>query len=206
MRTLLSGYEKITNQLAFRVYAAPLPDTGRRQAHRTAHFAALDLLGAALASDFGVFHVEIRRVGLGKPTLIHDFLHMNLSHCKGLAVAAVGKMPLGVDAEAPRTVKESLLPKICTAEECTRILYADNKNLAFTRFWTLKEAYAKYTGEGLGLDFSKLGFTIHDYDDIVFHHPDADYVNFIQIPCENDITVSLCYPIMDNIAIRKNET
>ena len=71
MEILLSAYEKTTHQLMFRVYAEPLPDTGRRQSHRAAHFAALDLLGAALAEDFGVYHAVIRRSGLGKPQLIH---------------------------------------------------------------------------------------------------------------------------------------
>lgn len=203
MRTLFSGYEKTTHQLVFRVYAMPLPDTGKRQEHRAAHFAALDLLGAALAKDFGVFHAVIRRDGISKPTLIHDFLHMNISHCKGLAVAAAGRVPLGVDAEAPREIKDSLLERVCAPEECAAIRASDDKNYIFTRFWTLKEAYGKYTGTGIGQDLSKLCFTIHDYDDIVFHHPAADSVSFLQTALDDRFTVSLCYPKSDNIATER---
>ena len=168
MTELFSGYDKSTQELVFRVYAAPLPVTEKRQKHKDAHFAALDLLGAALAEDFGVRHAVIRRVGLGKPQLIHDFLHINISHCKGLAVAACGTVPLGVDAEVPRAVRESLLQKVCTAEEIVQIKAADDENSMFSRFWTLKEAYAKYTGEGIGLDFSTLGFSFSENGAVTF--------------------------------------
>ena len=191
MEILLSAYEKTTHQLMFRVYAEPLPDTGRRQSHRAAHFAALDLLGAALAEDFGVYHAVIRRSGLGKPQLIHDFLHMNLSHCRGLAVAAAGRMPLGVDAEAPRSVPDSLLEKVCTPAEIAAISADEDKNRAFSRFWTLKEAYAKWDGRGLAIGFASLGFTLSD--PITFHHP-AEAVRFVQLPYSDSHIVSLCYP------------
>ena len=192
MTELLSGYDKTTQKLVFRVYAEVLPDTGKRQKHRDAHFAALDLLGAALAKDFGVRHAVIRRVGLGKPQLIHDFLHINISHCRGMAVAAAGTVPLGVDAEVPRTVRDSLLEKVCTAEEIAQIKAADDENHMFARFWTLKEAYAKYTGEGIGLDFSTLGFSL--VENIIFHHPNAGNVRFYQSKPDLQTVVSLCVP------------
>ena len=192
MTELLSGYDQSTQTLMFRVYAEPLPDTGKRGKHKDAHFAALDLLGAALAKDFGIFHAVIRHKGLGKPQLIHDFLHINISHCKGLAVAAVGRMPLGVDAEGPRTVRDSLLEKVCTAEEAAQIRAADDGSRMFARFWTLKEAYAKYTGEGIGLDFAQLGFAFSDAGAVTFRHPESLQVRFFQLPVTADVTVSLC--------------
>lgn len=193
MRTLLSGYDKTTQKLVFRVYAQTLPEETGRQSHKTAHFAALDLLGAALAADFGVRHVKIRRKGLEKPVLVHDRLFMNLSHCKGLAVAAVGTVPLGVDAEAPRTVKESLVKKVCTPEEAAEIQSVADSALAFSRFWTLKEAYAKFTGEGIRLHFDALGFSFSG-DMIRFHHPAAGDVSFYQVLPENRFAVSVCVP------------
>ena len=192
MTELLSGYDKSTQNLMFRVYAEALPDTGRRLKHKDAHFAALDLLGAALAKDFGVCRAVIRRRGIGKPQLMHDFLYMNISHCKGLAVAAVGRMPLGVDAEVPRTVRESLLEKVCTAEEAEAILNAADPDAVFSQFWTLKEAYAKYTGKGIGLDFAALGFTVSDAGAITFRHPEASEVCFFQLPSFQNAAVSLC--------------
>lgn len=199
MEILLSAYEKTTHQLMFRVYAEPLPETGRRQSHKAAHFAALDLLGAALAEDFGVYHAVIRRSGLGKPQLMHNFLHMNLSHCTGLAVAAVGRMPLGADAEAPRHMPDKVLKKVCAPAEYAAILAADDKDRVFTRFWTLKEAYAKWDGRGLALDFASLGFTLSD--EIEFHHPAAEAVRFVQLPFSDTHIVSLCYPSGDALCL-----
>ncbi|MBR4200735.1 MAG: 4'-phosphopantetheinyl transferase superfamily protein [Oscillospiraceae bacterium] len=192
MKILFSGYDAETRELMLRVCAEVLPEAEKRQLHRAAHFAALDLLGAVLAEDFGVYHAVIHRSGLGKPKLLHDSLYMNLSHCKGLAVAAVGRMPLGVDAEAPRRVKDSLMQKVCTPEEYAAIMEADDKSRAFTKFWTLKEAYAKYTGEGIALDFSALGFSVLQDGTIRFDRPEADHVQLVQIPLR-EYTVSLCY-------------
>ena len=203
MRILLSGYDTITRNLIFRVYAAELPADGQRQNHRAAHFAALDLLGAALAEDFGVYHAVIHRTGLGKPQLMRDDLYMNLSHCRGLAAAAVGRIPLGVDAEAPRAVREAMMQKVCAPEEIAQIQAADNQKIAFTRFWTLKEAYAKYTGSGLRLDFSALRFT-PDADTITFHHPDAENVRFVQLTGVSGCTVSLCFGSGTEISIEYN--
>lgn len=193
MRTLFSGHDKCTHELIFRVYAADLPQTGNRQNHKAAHLAALDLLGSALAEDFGVRHAVIHRCGLGKPKLIHDFLHINLSHCKGIAVAAIGTVPLGVDAEIPRKVKESLTQKICAPAEYQQIQASDDPAAEFVRFWTLKEAYAKYTGEGIRLDFSALSFSFGADGRIIFRHPDAENVCFVQQTDLSGCTVSLCY-------------
>lgn len=191
MTVLLSEYDKSTQELEFRVYAERIPETERKKQHRQEHFAALDLLGAALAQDFGVYHAGIRRIGLGKPKLIHDFLHINISHCMGLAVAAVGRVPLGVDAEAPRAVRETLLRKICTAEETAYIDAAEDRNLAFSRIWTLKEAYAKYTGEGIALKFSQLGFSFAADGAVRFHHPAADSVRLYHMLYEG-FAISVC--------------
>lgn len=205
MKTLLSGYDKSTQKLMFRVYITALPEDGRRQNHKKAHFAALDLLGAAMAEDFGVRHVVIHRVGLGKPKMIHDFLHMNISHCKGLAVAAIGMMPLGVDAEPTRRIPESLMRKVCAPEEIQQIQAEKDRDAAFSRFWTLKEAYAKYTGEGIGLDFSALRFSLNAARPLIFHHPDAANVCFIQQTGVSGCTVSLCYRGDTEIVIKENE-
>lgn len=189
---LLSGSAPDSGMLIFRVYAAEIPETERKQAHRAEHFAALELLSAALKEDFGVTHAAIRRTGLEKPRLLHRFLHMNLSHCKGLAVCAVGRLPLGVDAEAPRAVKPHLLQKVCTAAETAEILAADDPEKAFSRRWTLKEAYAKLTGAGIRTPFDRLAFSLAD--GIRFLHPDAGRLRFFQMTRPSSHIISLCLP------------
>lgn len=189
---LLSGYSPGGQTLVFRVYAAEIAETERKQAHRAEHFAALELLSAALQKDFGVSHAEIYRTGLEKPRLMHRFLHFSVSHCKGLAVCAVGRLPLGIDAEPPRAVKDNLLEKVCTPEEAAQIMASADRERAFSRFWTLKEAYAKYTGAGIRTPFETLGFSLET--GIRFLHPDAEKLRFYQLTRGNSHIISLCVP------------
>lgn len=193
MTELLSGYDA-SHRLIFRVYTAKIPDAEKRMTHKTAHLTAYDLLGAALARDFHIRHAKIRREGLGKPQLLHENLHMNVTHCKGLAAAAIGYLPLGIDAETPRAFREKMLPRICTLAETADILCApeSEQHFLFSRYWTLKEAYAKYTGEGIGLKFSTAGFSLSD--EIRFQHPDAETVQFYQQILENQFLIALCVP------------
>ncbi|MCQ2417083.1 MAG: 4'-phosphopantetheinyl transferase superfamily protein [Oscillospiraceae bacterium] len=198
MSILLSGYEKTTKRLMFRVYSNFLDGQEETKNYKCSHLAAMDLLGAALAEDYRVRHVKIHRTGLGKPQLLHDSLHMNLSHCKGMAAAAVGCVPLGIDVESPRAVKEKLIQRVCSEEEQTYISASENKNLAFSRLWTLKEAYAKYTGEGIGIPFSTLDFSIVD-NRVIFRHHSGNEVIFCHFVTENQISVSVCVPKGDYI-------
>ena len=192
---LLSGYDKSTRLLAFRVYCTALPESERRKGHRLEHLTALDLLGAALLEDFGVRHAKAVRRGFEKPALIHDFLHMNLSHCKGLAVCAVGRFPVGIDCERPRAVKDSLLDRICAPEEAAAIRAASDRETAFSRLWTLKEAYGKFTGRGIREPLETLRFAIGD--SIRFVHPASENVMFFQMIRENHHIISVCLPKTD---------
>ena len=192
---LLSGCEKHTQELVFRVYCTALCETARKQMHRAEHFAALDLLSAALLTDFGIRHAVVRRKGLEKPVLEADGLFMNLSHCKGLAVCAVSRTPVGIDAETPRKVREQMLSRVCTPAETGFVLRQTDRELAFSRLWTLKEAYAKYTGAGIREPFDKLGFSLDS--GICFHHKDAENLRFFQILTENCQIISVCLPECD---------
>lgn len=192
---LLTGYLKTTQELAFRIYCTEVPETERRQAHRIQHLAAWDLLGAALLRDFGLRHTVILRKGVEKPTILRDFPHFNVSHCKGLAVCVVGCVPVGIDAEPPRAVRESMIARICTAGEAAWIDGQDDKMYAFSRIWTLKEAYTKFTGEGIRHPFGDLDFSLEG--GIRFQHPEAEKLLFFQLLRENSHVISLCVPAHD---------
>lgn len=202
MKVLLSGYDRLTQELMFRVYAAEIPTADRKLRTHLSHNYANDLLGAALLADFGVKHAKIVRKRLEKPLLIHESLHMNISHCKGLAVAAIGKFALGVDAEPPREVADKMMRTVCMPAEFRAICEqpAEKRAFYFSRLWTLKEAYAKYTGEGIRRPFSTLGFKLHALPDslrndtVEFLHPSACKVRFYQMLCGDKYAVSLCIP------------
>ena len=122
---------------------------------------------------------------------------------RGLAVAAVGKIPLGVDAETPRTVRDVLMRKVCAPEEICLIQAEDDQTRAFSRFWTLKDAYAKYTGEGIWLPFAALRFSFGSEGQILFHYPDAAPVRFWQRTDVSGCIVSLCLPDDADIILKE---
>jgi 4'-phosphopantetheinyl transferase len=91
----------------------------------------------------------------GKPYLVGDGLHFNLSHSGKLALIGVAANELGVDVEKVRHL-ESLTPiaqRHFSDTEFRRLdeLQGEARELAFYRCWTRKEAYIKALGEGLSL-------------------------------------------------------
>lgn len=203
MTELLSAYTKETHLLLFRVYAQEIPAAERRERAKLSHLAAWDLLGAALYRDFGIRHIRVKRTGLEKPQLVHETLHMNLSHCAGLAVCAVGTVPVGIDAEPPRPVREALLPRMCTPEETAYILAQEDRNFAFSRIWTLKEAYGKLSGEGIRMNLQNIGFRLVPH--LQLTAPELPDLRLIQLTQENRYAVSVCIRYENAFDVEKNE-
>ena len=87
---------------------------------------------------------------ISKPYFIDKSLHFSISHTKQMAFCALSEKPVGIDAEPlDRSLDLRLADKILSPSE--RIFYdaARDKQQTLLRFWVLKEAAAKLTGEGL---------------------------------------------------------
>ena len=76
-------------------------------------------------------------------------LHFSLSHTKGACLCALSDAPVGVDIEPILPRRESLWKHCLTPEEFSRFQAQNGGWEEFYRIWTLKEAWCKYTGEGL---------------------------------------------------------
>ena len=87
--------------------------------------------------------------GDGKPSV--EGIEFNLSNTGGLAALAVGQVPLGIDIEEIRPLKEDVATRFFSAAEVTqlRALPAEEQLPAFYRCWTRKEAVLKAVGSGL---------------------------------------------------------
>jgi 4'-phosphopantetheinyl transferase len=90
----------------------------------------------------------------GKPYLTDVGLRFNLAHSDDLAVVAVARdVEVGVDVERLRPVADglSLAARYFAPDEARALaaLPADERDEAFLRLWTSKEAVLKATGEGL---------------------------------------------------------
>ena len=87
-------------------------------------------------------------------------VHFSMSHTKGAVLAAVSGTNVGCDIEVPdRKVDIAGIERLVLSDAERRCFNADDR-LAFFRIWTRKEAYCKYTGEGLGAEFDS--FSIDD--------------------------------------------
>ncbi|MFF3455214.1 4'-phosphopantetheinyl transferase family protein [Streptomyces sp. NPDC002730] len=108
--------------------------------------------------------VVLGRGARGRPGVIEPAgFDGGISHTAGLLVVGVsGTFRIGVDVEAQdRLLLTPGLPeKVCHPEELAalRLLPYAERNRMLVRLWTLKEAYAKALGIGLGLDFSRVYF------------------------------------------------
>ena len=123
-----------------------------REIDRRLSLAAFLLLQEALEKNYGITEPPVLSFGpCGKPFL-RDYpdIHFNLSHCSCAALCAVGDTPVGCDVE---TVEESLDMDLCnhccSPQEKEYILSSARPELAFCTLWTRKEAFLKWTGEGL---------------------------------------------------------
>ena len=86
----------------------------------------------------------------GKPYFPDSPWHFSISHTPCHAFCALAKCPIGIDAEEQaRRVNPKLAEKVLSSSEKLRFNQCPDKNDSFLRLWVLKEAAAKFTGEGL---------------------------------------------------------
>lgn len=94
----------------------------------------------------------------GKPFLRDcRTVFFNLSHCKNAVACIIGDDEVGIDVQDPFEYDEDLAKQICTQKERERMLKkGENDSKAINRLWVLKEAYTKYSGNGIMVDLKKI--------------------------------------------------
>jgi len=97
-----------------------------------------------------------------KPKLDHTShdkpnLFFNVSHCEDVfAMAISSKDEVGLDIESYRfKIDDNLAQTVFTDSQIVKWQGTStlSKQMHYLRLWTIKEAYAKYLGLGIGLDF-----------------------------------------------------
>ena len=117
---------------------------------RSGHDVGRELLAKLYRDATGEDLPPIAVSDRGKPYFPDSPWHFSISHTKAHAFCALAKYPIGIDAEEQgRMVSMKLAAKVLSATEKLRFDQCSDKNDAFLRFWVLKEASVKLTGEGL---------------------------------------------------------
>lgn len=90
-----------------------------------------------------------------KPILCIPNVYFNCSHSGKIAVCVFSDAEVGVDTEFV-TPNKKILQCVLTNAEQKIIENSKDSMEQFIRLWTAKEAYAKYTGNGIGEKFEFL--------------------------------------------------
>lgn len=116
--------------------------------------AAYLLLCEGLRKEYGITEKPVFEYGEhGKPFILgHPEIHFNMSHCREAAICAISETPVGIDVESIREYRESLVHYTMNDDEIAEIMQSPNPALAFIRYWTMKEAVLKLSGEGIRND------------------------------------------------------
>ncbi|MFL6674351.1 MAG: 4'-phosphopantetheinyl transferase family protein [Massilia sp.] len=99
----------------------------------------------------------------------HTAIRHNLSHTEGLVGCVLARRECGLDIEAlrPLPALDAIAAQLCSAGELAQLaaLGGAARERHFFRLWTLKEAYAKATGQGIGAGLRQVSFAI-DKDEV----------------------------------------
>lgn len=125
----------------------------------------------------------------GKPYFLYnENLHFSISHTKSHIAIALHDKEIGIDIENTRKCNLSLAKRFFHSEEYNYLssLTQEEQDEAFTKIWTLKEAFVKCTGEGIAGGFNKFSVIV-DSSTI-----DKKYKTQYQV---KDYHLSLCFEV-----------
>jgi 4'-phosphopantetheinyl transferase len=119
------------------------------------------LLGSTLGLDPRTVRFEYGPAG--KPLLPPaDGLWFNVSHSGKFAVLAMARHRVGIDVERMRPIDLAVAKHYFSAAECRAILALPpgERQAAFFRCWSRKEAYLKARGDGIGFGLDRFEVTV----------------------------------------------
>lgn len=127
------------------------------------HEAGRQLLRQLWDAHVGGKLPEIAVSARGKPCFVGSDWHFSISHTKRRVFCALSRENIGIDAEElDRNISLSLAEKILSPSEKTQFDAAEDKRTALLKFWVLKEAAAKLSGEGLRGYPNHTNFSLED--------------------------------------------
>lgn len=120
------------------------------------HMIGEKLLETGLLREYGLSlsHEPRSKGEHGKPFLtLQPKIHYNISHSGAYVVCILAPQEVGIDIQEHKKANyPRMLERMVPTEMIREILDADDPVQAFFTQWVLREAYIKWTGEGLSRD------------------------------------------------------
>jgi len=130
---------------------------------KSGHEAGRELLARLYFDQTGEKLPPIALTARGKPCFADSPWHFSISHTHRHAFCALSRRNIGIDAEElDRSIKLALAEKILSPEEKRQFDAAGDPRRALLTFWVLKEASAKFSGEGLQGYPNRTNFRLDD--------------------------------------------
>lgn len=124
------------------------------------HMLGEKLLEKGLKQEYGLnLKYEPRGKGEhGKPFFtLQPKIHYNISHSGEYIVCIFSGEEVGIDIQKHKQANYArLLERMVPKEQIQKILESENRIQEFFDQWVLREAYIKWTGEGLSKDLRKI--------------------------------------------------
>lgn len=124
----------------------------------------------------------------GKPYLpAFPQFHFSLCHADGFAVCAVDSVPVGVDLEPVRPLRQNIAARYFPPAEQAMVLHRPE---AFFELWVIREALAKATGLGLAgiLSDAQINFAQEQIDGV-----DGNWSYALCVPPADNFRFAVCH-------------
>lgn len=115
-------------------------------------------------NDYGLKHVTIRKTTYGKPYFKnYPNVFFNLSHSGDAIGIVFYHREIGLDIQKTTQISERMGYRCLSESEIEFIKHSKNKDMDFTKIWTMKEAYIKFSGASILTDLSMIDVTSKKY-------------------------------------------
>lgn len=129
----------------------------------------------------------------GKPFFLNNTsLHFSISHNNNYIAICFSEKEIGIDIENKRKAKLEIAKRFLhkkEAEYLSSISDQESLDIAFTKIWTLKEAYVKCIGTGIANTFNTFYITLEP--EIEIHNSKDVQINSFYLE-EQGLYVSIC--------------
>ena len=145
--TYILNTEPLNNRELFEEKLSLVDDTRKNKVLRLPPSSQRTSLGAGLLIREFVGEITTYNKQ-GKP--LSNTTQFNISHSGKFVVLSVSSAPVGVDIEVMQRNRNEIAKRFFANDEYRQIEESENQDETFTKIWTLKEAFLKCIGTGIG--------------------------------------------------------